>query len=1167
VGANRMIAGRFEVDLQSPLGRGGMADVYRGTDTLSGETVAIKILKPEIIAHDPELVARFVREGEALRGLDHPNIVKMIAAVEEEGRHILVMEHVAGGSLEALIQEQGPLPLGRALEITLDLADALTRAHRLGVVHRDLKPGNVLLAEDGTPRLTDFGMAHLEARSRLTQSDVVMGTLHYLSPEACDLKKVDTRADIWALGVMLYEMLTGERPFRGDIPTAIIAAILTQPVPDLSQLCPDLPVALVDLVYRMLEKDRQGRIPSARLVGAELEAILLAMGEEEWVVAAPSAPRTSALATDRFATPTPEAHAPRHNLPVQATPFVGREAELAELARLTGDPEVRLLTILGAGGMGKTRLALQAAEAQLGNFEGICFVPLAPLRSAEAIVPTMVGALALPVYEGIEPRQQLLAYLRRKRVLLVMDNYEHLLEGVGLMSEILGTAPAVKILATSRARLNVGGEHRFHLEGMDFPDWETPEDALEYSAVKLFMASARRARPGFELEAGDLKYVARICRLVEGMPLGIRLAAAWVEMLSPEEIAAEISQNLDFLESDLRDVPERQRSLRAVFDYSWDLLTEREREVLQGASVFRGGFTREAAQSVTGASLRELMSLVNKSLLHRNPAGRYELHDLTGSYTAEKFQASPAACTAVRDRHSAFYAAALGGWGEELKGPRQHRAIEEMELESENVRAAWDWAAERGLVEQLDQSLEGLCLFYWLRARYPEGEGACRTAVDELAKGQLAGVTSEDSLWVLARTLAWQGHFHRLLGRFELADQLAQESLEMLEGPELADRDTRAGRAFTLMQMGYSHWLGSRGPMRVEEARQSYEQSLALYRALDDRWWVAIILNSLGMVAHNVGAYDEAERAYQEGLALQQALGNQAGTSNSLSALGVLAWVRGRLEEAVRRLQESVAIVREIDDRPGTALGGLNFMGLARLGEALMRSGELAEGHSLIEESVRVYNDLGDLFNSTFASLFLCEAKAHLGRYEEARALGQAGLAFWRGSGLWPVGFACFGSALAALAVEGYADAQDLLAESSSCFQEFGHRENLGWALAVLGYAARGLGQASRARAHLCEALGITADIGAFMPFLYGLPAAALLLADQGQAEWAVELYAMASRYGFVANSRWFEDVAGKHLTGVAAALPPEAVAAALLRGRARDVEATVKELLIELGC
>lgn len=309
------IADRFEIG--ALIGRGGMGDVYRGTDLLTGQPVAVKFLKPEIVSENPELVARFEREGEALRALNHPNIVKMLASVEDDGHRCLVMEYVGGGSLRDLLAQQSRLPVDRVLFIALDLADALTRAHRLKIVHRDIKPANVLLAEDGTPRLSDFGVAHLSDRTRVTETGSLVGTYAYLSPEACRGEELDARTDIWSFGVLLFELLAGQRPFEGSQPAVILTAILTKPVPDLAALRPDAPPALVSLIHAMLDKDRDQRINSVRLVGAQLEAIISG--------ASTPTPRTisSFAATPLMPTPPADIPATPVNIatpPIQRTP-------------------------------------------------------------------------------------------------------------------------------------------------------------------------------------------------------------------------------------------------------------------------------------------------------------------------------------------------------------------------------------------------------------------------------------------------------------------------------------------------------------------------------------------------------------------------------------------------------------------------------------------------------------------------------------------------------------------------------------------------------------------------------------------------------------------------------------------------------------------------------
>jgi len=735
-------------------------------------------------------------------------------------------------------------------------------------------------------------------------------------------------------------------------------------------------------------------------------------------------------------------------------------------------------------------------------------------------------------------------------MLFIMDNFEHLLDGVDLVTDLLKTAPDVSVLVTSRVRLNVQGEQLFPVAGMDVPDEEMLGEATQYSAVKLFLSSARRAQPGFELTVDNLADVAQICHLVQGMPLGILLAAGWVEMLAPAEIAAEISQSLDFLETDLRDVPERQRSMRAVFDHSWRILMEREREVLEGLSVFSGGFIREAAQEVTGVSLRELMALVNKSLLHRTSTGRYEVHELLRQYAAEKLDESPTASDTAHDRHSTYYAAALQKWDADLKGPRQHTALVEMDAEIENARAAWNWAVERGQMERLDQAIEGLCRFYNRRLRGQEGESACRKATDKLTV-----TTKGGELRVLVKILTWQSAFDVHLGHREFANQLLGQSLALLDGPELAGQDTRQERAFVLIEMGRAA-LYSEG----EKARRLLGQSLAFYQALGNRWGTANALNALGSLAWSLGDYDEAKQLCEESLVIRQSLGDQGGIADSFMALAWVAMSQGQLEEAERSMRERMAICREMGDRDSIASG------LSSLGSTLNYLGRFAEAHSLNEENLAIYNDLGLRSGIAFSNASLCTAQIHLGKYEQACACGQIGLALFREIGVqWGIGTSLRNLGCVALAVEAYAEAQGVLQESVVVERQIGKREFLCAALATLGYAARGLGQLIQAEQHLYEALRTTVELGAFLPLMYALPVICLLLTDQGEKEQAVELYALASRYPFVANSRWFENVAGQHIAAVAATLPPDVVAAAQERGRARDLWVTAAELLAEL--
>ena len=874
---------------------------------------------------------------------------------------------------------------------------------------------------------------------------------------------------------------------------------------------------------------------------------------------------------------------PSHNLPAPLTPFIGREAMLAEIGERLRDPDCRLLSLVGPGGSGKTRLALEAvtgvlSEMPAANFlDGVYFVSLAPLRSAETIVPAVAQALGFFFHEEGEPRQQLLGYLRQKTMLLILDNLEHLLagpergqdvpgrsDGATLVTDVLKAAPDVKIVITSRAMLNLQGEHLFPVGGMDVPDGgptgnkvldrghSSGKDVARYSAVRLFLQSARRVQPGFEPTDDDLKDIVRICRLVQGMPLGILLASAWVGMLTPAQIATEIGQSLDFLETDWPDVPERQRSLRAVFDHSWHLLTARSRAVMQALSIFRGGFTREAAQQITGASLRELKALVDKSLLQRTSAERYDVHELVRQYMIEKLDRSPATREATRDRHGAYYTAALRQWGEDLRGARQQAALDEIEADRDNVRAAWNWAVEQGHVERLDQAMKGLEYFCWSHGHYLEGEAAFCAAADRLSA---LSSGKSDGLRVATKALLWQSNFCRLLGHRDLTRQLQQKGLALLERARSAGQDTRPERALFFWLKGHAVFTSDHG-----QAKQLYEQSLALYREIDDCWGMANALGDLGRAGIFLGTIREAKQWLEESLAIRQMLGDQRGIANAMADLAEVALLQGQFEEAEHLARESSGRSQELGNRAEAAYG------LLVLGETLEFLGEFAQAHARLEECLVIYDDLGRPGYIAYVHAALGSTDLHQGRYEEARAHAQAGLALARERELrFRIGFSLVVLGCLALAAETCAEAYRLLQEGATTYREIGQRADQGWSLAALGYAARGLGDLHLARQYFSQALRTFTETEGFLPLLYALPGAALLLADEGQVERAVEVYASASRYPLVANSRWFEDVAGQHIAAVAATLPPDVVAAAQERGRAQDLETIVAELLIKL--
>lgn len=413
---------------------------------------------------------------------------------------------------------------------------------------------------------------------------------------------------------------------------------------------------------------------------------------------------------------------PPHNLPPQPTAFVGRESELAAIATYLRNPQAQLLTLVGPGGIGKTRLALQAAArwvtpeagAELRFGDGVFFVALAAETSTSnapnSLVASLAEALHFDIQRPIHPQAQLLNFLRDKDLLLILDNFEHHVGEARQLGDILRLAPGVKVLVTSRVRLNLQEEWLMEMRGLDYPPTTdlSLEAALRYGAVSLFVHLTRRMRAGFTLSEAEQVDVIRICQLVEGVPLGLELAASWLRVLSCAEVAREIEQGLDFLTTSLQNIPERHRSLRAVFNYSWNLLQPDEQALFRQLSVFRGGFNREAAARVVGISLLVLAGLADKSLLWRNAQGRYEIHDLLRHYAEEQLRANAAEYERAHDAHCRYYAELLSQHQAELTGEDVHSALRVLEVERENVRAAWDWAMSRRRVAEINLFMECL---------------------------------------------------------------------------------------------------------------------------------------------------------------------------------------------------------------------------------------------------------------------------------------------------------------------------------------------------------------------------------------------------------------------------------------------------------------------------
>jgi predicted ATPase/DNA-binding SARP family transcriptional activator len=656
--------------------------------------------------------------------------------------------------------------------------------------------------------------------------------------------------------------------------------------------------------------------------------------------------------------------APRIRLSVASASFVGRQAELSELADWLANPDCRLVTLAGPGGIGKTRLALQSAAEQVGAFaDGVFAASLAPLSAAEAVVPAIADAVGLSFHGPEEPRRQLLSYLRQKELLLVLDSMEHILEAAGLLAEILKLAPAVVLLVTSRERLNLQEEWVYEVEGLE-----------ENSAVELFRQRARQSNRRFALSAEVLPAVGRICRLVEGVPLAVELAAAWVQVRPGDEIANEIARNLDVLATSFSNVPERHRSMRATFEYSWSLLSPLEREVFCRLAVFRGGFEQEAARQVAGASPAMLYSLVRKSLLRRDAAGRFDLHMLLQQYAAEKLAQDPQQREELLLRHARYYAAFLEQHTGRLYGAEWKAALAEVSREVENAGQSWQLALARDAADAVARSLPALYYFYETQSRFREGVALFAQAIE-----RWTGDRRQEA--VLGQATARQGALHYRLGDYSQARTALQNSLAIFERLEMP-----AEQVFCLVKLGDV----ARGQGRHDEAESLAQRALVLSRQAGDTWGTVSALFVLGVVRYRAGDVDRAEALLNESLAVARASSNAYLIMPPLNALGDIACYRGDYARGQAFFAECLNLSREMGHLYNVA------MHLNNLGSVLHALARYTEARAMYQESLEICRQIGDPAGQAVALSNLGEVAAVFGDLARARQYYQQGLTIAR---------------------------------------------------------------------------------------------------------------------------------------------------------------------------
>jgi non-specific serine/threonine protein kinase len=1008
------------------IGRGGFAVVYRAFQPAFERFVAVKVF--DVLGVGEPTPAAFERECRAIGRISgRSNILTVYeAGLTSARRPYLVMAYMARGSLEDRLRRDGPMLWPEVLEIGVKLANALQLAHESGVLHRDVKPENVLISDDGEPLLADFGIAQLADAVSKTRSRPAFTPAH-AAPEVLAGEAPTEAVDIYSLASSLFALIVNRPPFvEGDDDNLflIMRRVVEAPVPDL--LRPrHVPERMCRSIEAAMAKNPADRPPSAAAFRAELQAAQReAAGHEEidkWEVARHAvtqhvpqldhqAPRVGEvagidgpvvailrripLAGDVTRHLDLEGHSPAlksvdrrpHNLPLQLTSFIGRTEQIRQLRAAFSSS--RLCTLTGIGGSGKTRLALQFAAEVVEDFDdGVWLIDLSSTPQSDLVA--QVVATALGVREAgtgtfaakFRRRQRPLTvrleeHLRNRRTLLVVDNCEHVVQASAeLVKALLGTCPALRVLCTSREPLGVDGEFTYRVPPLAVPprgEAFTAQEIKEFESVQLFLERAARRRPNLQLELPDLVAVMHICQRLDGLALAIELAAARVEMLLPGEILELLEDRFALLSSGGRLATPRHQTIRAMIDWSYDDLPAAQRVLFRRLSVFTGGFERAAAQHVcsgdglTPVEVLDLLgTLVDKSLVETDQhAGvtRYRLLETIRRYSGEKL-AEAGEDTMLPLRHRGWYLARTEEAEPGLIGPDQLRWLDLLELDLENLRAALNLETGPDDADEALRLAAALGQFWLVRGLLSEGRDHLEHALSRAGSERSA---------VRAKTLAVAGHLAMFNADLDTAAQRSELALELS-----SEVGYRPGEALALSTLGSV----ASGGERFAVARALHLQSLAIREKLGDRWGAAFSLSNIANLEALGGQFNEASQHYEEALAGRRALGDAWGMTWTMFRLGVLRTWQGRFDDAAHLLGEGLALA-----------DGLRYRGGAVL--TLLASGDLSHlqdnqpaAKALYVDALAQASHLQDLSAISLSVVGLANVAIATGDHAEARRL------------------------------------------------------------------------------------------------------------------------------------------------------------------------------------
>ncbi|MFC9551415.1 protein kinase [Rhodococcus sp. NPDC056960] len=909
------------------IGHGGFGVVYRCTQTSLDRIVAVKVLTTAL---DDDNRARFFREQRAMGRLTgHPHIVDVFeVGATARGRPYLVMPYYPHDSLDTQIRRHGALTEKDVLRLGVKTAGALETAHRAGIVHRDVKPANILLTDYEEPVLADFGIAHIAGAFRTT-TGTVTGSPAFTAPEVLSGDSPTVASDVYGLGATLFTALTGHAAYErrsGEQVVAQFLRITTQPVPDLRVhgYSEDVSAA----IERAMSRSAADR-PSAAVFGALLQQVQthhgftidgMALRAEPSSSGQGSRDRTRRDSPDNsplpaLQSPPDSQHLParptgagrKTNLPLDLTSFVGRRAELAEGRKLLSTS--RLVTLTGIGGVGKTRLALRVADTLRRAFpDGIWLVELGELRDGQLLTHMVATALGVR-HEVTGPLPVLTEYLATKNLLLILDNCEHVISAAAdLTIALLRSCPGLKILTTSREPLGIGGESVLRVPPLKAPepDYDPPLLSLpQYEAITLFAERAARAVSSFELTEDNHVAVARICRRLDGLPLALELAAARLRVMSPDQILQRLNDRYALLTRGARGVPSRQQTLRWSIDWSHNLCTQAEQHMWARLSVFAGAFDLDAAtHMLAGTSepeelLEQVTSLVDKSILIREESDtgvRFRMLETLRDYGREQLQ-DAGEHQAMRSRHRDWYRQMVLDAESEWISPRQLDWIARLDLELPNLREALEFS---------------------LSASDGSGAGGLDTAAAMFPFWFSRGLLTEGRRW-LERALAGderQSVALRVKGLYAASilatrQEDLQEATALIEqGRTIAEVGTTRDRA--LIQRADGYLALHRGDPR--RAVTLLSQALDEFRRDGDLMLQIMTLHGLGLAHHLLGQPDQAVARLEEAIQIAQSHGESASRGRSSWTLALVLWQQGNRDRAVSLLRDGLELARLSDD-------------------------------------------------------------------------------------------------------------------------------------------------------------------------------------------------------------------------------------------------------------